>query len=406
MNVGNEKKQIDELIAANQAVFKSIDNMDEEHIKATTFRVLVKEHIYSAFQEENDIDVSCLVGTWKCKEEFLPIPALFSNTPSHDVKDYGELKILEEGIEKVFTAAYEFMGELIISTPVLPIFKENLEKIGKCLVDILARVNEFKSSSVSIKHPLSYYEAECEKINVLVKGLTQDNLVGIGDSPYSELFSSNLRWKTAAPNIQISEDGLQATKNSNCSYAIVAADKGWNYGTHVWYVKAKQIACYDTVGVVDESYFEQVKPLLIGLGTYPGSHRTDDGPGIKYSGHSIMKIDTIIKCKLDFMAYEFSTQIVGENDIDVFPLIEHWKKGTKLYPALTLCNNSTYRLVSQSDIDPYLRDKMAEMEINKTTRIRKGKGKKKAKKEGSESFTGSETGEEEEDQDEDLNGLF
>jgi len=204
-----------------------------------------------------------------------------------------------------------------------------------------------------------------------VSSFLKDNLVGIGDSPYSDLFTSQLKWLTAADGVVISADGLQASKNTNCSYAIVAADKGWNYGTHVWFLKAKMVACYDTIGVVDETYFEQVKPLKIGLGTYPGSHRIDDGAGIKYCGHSIMRVDTIVKCKLDFSAYEFSTEVLGaEGQVDVFSLTDHYKKGTKLYPALTLCNNSSYRFVSLAEIDPDLRETISE---------ENGKPKKKVK---------------------------
>jgi hypothetical protein len=163
--------------------------------------------------------------------------------------------------------------------------------------------------------------------------------------------SSKLVWKVAAPEIKITDDGLTASKAGSCSYSVVAADIGWKTGAHEWSINAKQISCYDTIGVCDESFFgEKDKPLLVGFGTYPGSHRTKDGAGIKYVGASILSPNTVIKCMLDLSSkFEFNFQIIGKDEVHTLSLEEFgYTKGTKLYPALTLCNASSYSLVQHT----------------------------------------------------------
>lgn len=124
----------------------------------------------------------------------------------------------------------------------------------------------------------------------------------------------------------------------------------------MWYVKALQVGCYDTIGIVDESMFNIVKPLKVGLSTYPGGHRTDDGPGIKtpsFLNHTTIQVNTTVRCRLDLSPKVFQLRFDVMNTKSFFEptntviidLAEYYKPGDKLFPALNMCNSATYQLV-------------------------------------------------------------
>jgi len=194
------------------------------------------------------------------------------------------------------------------------------------------------------------YQEKVNIMNLTLTQLTNDSLVGFGDSPFSDLMSAFLEWnlETAGnlSGIQVTEKGLTASKRTTCSYAIIAANKGWKTGIHTWNIVAKAVACYDTIGICDDSFFGQTKPLLVGLGTYPGSHRTD-AKGVEYIGTTTMAVGTSIKCTLDLSSFEFSYQ-VKDTPKHSISLFEYFNRGTRLFPALVLCNNSSYSLDNSS----------------------------------------------------------
>jgi hypothetical protein len=226
--------------------------------------------------------------------------------------------------------------------PILNSFKTDFETVNVCLKEISKKIEDLRVSTKIEKNLLPYYRKEIERLNGVLTMLRADNLVTFGDTQSVGKFI----WKTCANEIKISDDGLVASKSGSCSYSIVAADIGWKLGIHVWYLRADQVSCYDTVGVCDDTFFTETKPLLVGIGTYPGSHRTQDGKGIKYLGTSILPVDSIIKCTLDLgRGWEFTTQVVGKEEIYTAPLEEYFTRGTKLYPSMNLCNASKYTIV-------------------------------------------------------------
>jgi hypothetical protein len=228
--------------------------------------------------------------------------------------------------------------------PILNAFKVNFEMVNTCLTEIEKKIEDLRSSLKKGSELLPYYRKEVENLNTVIKTLRANNLVTFGDGHVTGKFI----WKTAANEIKISEDGLTASKSGSCSYSVVASDMGWKMGVHVWWIRADQISCYDTIGVCDDSFFGQTKPLLAGFGTYPGSHRSQDGKGIKYIGTTIMSVGTTVKCTLDLSrGWEFTVQVEGKEETQSVSLEEHFTRGTKLYPAMNLCNASKYTIVEK-----------------------------------------------------------
>jgi len=315
-------------------------------VRACTYRFELRDNFYHVSEEVKQIEISDVVADWRCYHKFKEIPPLFQNTPSHEVKDFKDLKNFHSGLDKVFTSAVQFMGELIESMPIYTSFEENFEIVGRCLNEIEKKIEDIRRSSKSGQGLLKQYQTQVAKINAEIKILQADNLICFNDDkPFS---ISKFVWKEAAPQIEILDDGKTARKNSNCNYAVVAANVGWKSGIHVWYIKAKNVGCYDTIGICDETYFYQVKPLLVGFGPYPGSHRTEDSKGIKFSGvphDTQMESGSVVKCTLDLSSsFEFSYQIEQEEIFSV-QLVDFFQRGTKLYPALNLCHYSSYTLV-------------------------------------------------------------
>jgi len=313
-------------------------------ITATTYKIELKDDLYNVTEQVSEMEAIDVVYSWKCSHDFQEIPPLFQYTPSHLVKDFEDLKLFHESLDKVLSAAYQFMGNMITQMPALAAFKTNFELVEVCLNEIEEKIRVLRTSSEKGQGLLDIYKEKVLLLNNTIKSLMSDHLVCFGDM----ISSSKLVWKAAAPEVKISPDGLTASKAGSCSYSVVAADIGWKTGAHEWTINAKQISCYDTIGVCDETFFEEKdKPLLVGFGTYPGSHRAKDGPGIKFVGTSILPTNTSVKCILDLGSkFEFSFQIVGKEDLYTLSLEEFgYRRGTKLYPALTLCNSSSYSFV-------------------------------------------------------------
>jgi len=185
-----------------------------------------------------------------------------------------------------------------------------------------------------------------DALNLLIKDVLTDNLVFFGELPS---VGAKFVWKTVAPGIDLSDEGLTASKRSTCSYAIAAANVGWKGGSHCWYIKVTSVSCYDTIGVIDETFFGQTKPIPVGFGTYAGSHRSQDGSGITYGGlTSTLTLQSIVKCTLDLgRNWQFVYQVIAPNLGDEYKisLTDRFTRGTKIYPALVLCNNASYTLI-------------------------------------------------------------
>jgi len=202
---------------------------------------------------------------------------------------------------------------------------------------------------------LDFYQEYITQMNNILKPLYTDSHVFFG-LPKPHVFIWNK--KTSHAKVQIYDRGLTASKSVDCTYAVVAGDVGWKKGVHVWFIKAQQVGCYDTIGICDQTHFTENKPLLVGVGTYPGTHRNDSGIGKEEDGvhffHAtdIVVTDTFIKCILNWDTEEFAFQQVSSkvtskplSDLQTIALEKYYKKGTKLYPALTLCHHSKYTLV-------------------------------------------------------------
>jgi len=292
------------------------------------------------------VDTVC---SWQCRHKFRAIPPLFQGTPSHLVECFEDLQEFHKGVVNVLKAADAFMGQILYTMPVLSIFYEDFKLVELCLKEIGTKIADFKRSSGG---NLTKYQDQVDKLNLILKPLVNDSLICFG--PQKPEFI----WQDPPKKIEhlyIQDGGLSVSKTSGCCHTIIHSDIGWKRGVHVWYVKVGVCACYDTIGVCDETYFGENKQLPLGLGTYPGDQRDKDGAGIKFIGDDPtegLEKDTVIKCKLDMDAKTFSFQRMSEyitrplSEKQTITITDHGLTGErKIYPALVLCHNSTYKLV-------------------------------------------------------------
>jgi len=124
-----------DIVKRNNESIKRLESMDEK-IKATTYRIELKDNVYKVFEQVNEMEALDVIYSWKCNHEFTEIPPLFQSTPSHLVKDFEDLKIFHEGLDKVLSAAYQFMGQMLTQMPALAAFKVDFELIEVCLHEI------------------------------------------------------------------------------------------------------------------------------------------------------------------------------------------------------------------------------------------------------------------------------
>jgi len=309
-------------------------------------------HLYQVAETHDELFVGDVVFGWRCVTVFKKIPPLFRNTPSHLIDNYEDLKLFQEGLISIVKSATEFMGEVFFSIPAGSMMYENFELVLKCLLGLEERIDALKKEQ---KGQLEKYLQFVDKMNGILKPLYVDPHVFFG-RPKPHVFV----WSKKATNdkVQIYDRGMTASKSTDCSYAVVVGDVGWKKGVHVWFIKAQQVGCYDTIGICDEKHFNENKPLLVGVGTYPGTHRNDSGMGKEEDGvkffhaSDIVAADTFIKIILNWDTEEFCFQQVSGkitskpiSESQSIPLEKYYKKGTKLYPALTLCHHSKYTLV-------------------------------------------------------------
>ena len=109
------KKALADLIERNKASFEKIDAKDDELIRAITFRIEQRDGNYVIKEEINALLGSRLVSSWRCLDQFKPIPNLFQDTPTHQVKDYEDMRAYHDGLVKVIAAAEKFVGEVFLS---------------------------------------------------------------------------------------------------------------------------------------------------------------------------------------------------------------------------------------------------------------------------------------------------
>jgi len=347
--VDAKQKIIDEIINPNDEQFKKIEDIFEEIVKAKLYRIEQKEdgNCYFVTEEVDEMEVSQLISNWRCTRVFKGIPSLFKDTPSHTIKTYDDLRMFQEKLKKILLSAFDFMGDKFLETPVFPAFKENFEIIKLSLQDVENRIVDYKKSSQN-DHSILFkkYQQHVQEMNTIIDQLNHDNLVVFGPKRPQLFWNKD----TAAEGIKVKDGGLTASKqNSNCDYSVVASNVGWASGFHKWYIKSNMVGCYDTIGVADESSFKTKKPLLAGLGTYPGGHRDRDKEGIKFTQSTCVD-GTIIKVILDLKAFELKMSVVGEfyfqnKEEYTVNLADFFEKGTKLFPAMTLCNNAIYSIV-------------------------------------------------------------
>jgi len=350
------QEQLDDIIDRGKDLFKIIDGRidAEEKFTGTRYDITVNpdNQLYQVSETHEELVVGDIVFGWRCLTTFRKIPPLFVNTPSHLVQNYEDLRILYDGQKSIVEAALKFMDKVFFEIPATSLIYENFELIHKCLVGLEERVEALKKQE---KGKLEIYQQHVDQLNGILKPLYTDSHVFFG-SPKPHPFVWNK--KTSHASVQIYDRGLTAAKNNDCTYAVTVGDVGWVKGVHVWFVRCQQIGCYDTIGICDEKHFKENKPLLVGVGTYPGTHRNDSGFGKEEDGvqflhaSDIMSVDSYVKCILNRDTEEFSYQQVSGkvtskpiSELHTIQLEKYYKKGIKLFPALTVCHSSKYSLV-------------------------------------------------------------
>lgn len=366
--------------------------------------------MFEAFEEVDEVGVVDIVYEWKCHHKFLEIPKLFQDTPDHNVDNYEDLKLFNESLDKLSKLVYEFVGkELFDALPITKSFESNFEMVAVCLTEIETKVQSLRDSAAKQKanemeSRLPHYQSQVARINEVLTELRTDSLCFFGE----RLNVARPIWKHAAHEIKIAKDGLECSKSGSCSYSVCAAEIGWKCGAHTWYIRADQISCYDTIGICDDTFFNQTQPLLVGLGTYPGSHRTKDGQGIKYCGTRIMTVGTLFKCTLDLgKAWKFTVEVIPKSDdmIAEFPLKDYYKRGVKLYPAVVLCNASKYTLVDMSKTKGKTDEEVLKVaKARGKPRRRRSPKKKQAKKKVS--YSSSDSADKVQEEEEPIDDLF
>jgi len=338
------KHKFDSIVSRNMEAIARIEKFDET-LRACTYRIEYKDNYYHCHQEFRSIILSEFVDEWRCYHEFKQIPSLFQNTPSHQVRGFQDLKKFQCGLETVLCSAVQFIGtEILHAMPIINVFGENFETIASCLNEIERKIENLRDSARFGQGKIKYFQEQVALMNNELKFLVDDPLVSFGNQlPFSGTkFVWN--WKAAASSVIIQNNGATAKKSYTCGYAVVMSDAWWVSGAHVWHIKVDTVGCYDTIGIADESYSGGTKPLLVGLGTYPGSHRTD-GDGVKFT-NGLATIGSVIRCTLDLgLNFEFVCEYLGKDMKYTIPLIKYYTKGTKLYPALTLCHSSSYTII-------------------------------------------------------------
>lgn len=315
----------------------------EESVTATTYKIQLKNNFYTVTEVEEEIDIGGLVDSWKCYHKFKEIPSLFTNTPSHEVKDFEDLKLFQEGLEQVVASATDFMGlEAFKKLPIYKNFEENFALVTVCLDEIERKIEAVRSTAHSSDGNLEMFQSQVDELNGRVKTLLTHNLVNFGEISGG---MRNLVWRPTE-NVNILNEGLTCKKNVTCGYTIVATLAGWKTGKHRWTVKVGSVGCYDTIGIVEEASIGKIGPLPVGFGCYPGGHRTQDKKGIKF-GNNIVEIGKVLEIELDLgQAFEFGYREEGTEEFHRISLAENGlKKGTRVFPAVVLCCNSEYTLM-------------------------------------------------------------
>jgi hypothetical protein len=100
------------IVEENTKLFEKLEAVDE-CFKTVRYRIEQKDgEFYQVHEQVDMLEVIDIVFEWRCHHEFVQIPELFAQTPSHLVKSFEDLKKFNEALNKVLIAAFQFMGDV------------------------------------------------------------------------------------------------------------------------------------------------------------------------------------------------------------------------------------------------------------------------------------------------------
>jgi len=330
-NIRTELKDCLNPIKDNQSILETQHlNLHEEICKTKDQILLLEEELQKwknqlAIQEFKEQDV-------KDRQESVKLAYLFLSKSIQDVAIMDLVKtdhlgLMKKQIEAIFLELYPDL---------------NTDKVSRTHEDRREQSRAKRKSQN--RDSLNQCSRESLKVSVekpREKRRSQKRQSSSGPLPNSKTIPLTWNPFASSSSIVVSNDGKVAKKTSTCSYSSVVALQGWDTGVHRWVVWGTYTSCFDTVGVVTEDQNPDA-PLRYGLGVYPGDHRKDTK--IAFT-EKVVPANTVYRCTLDMEKHVLNIEFkLPENEHPTVYTIDVSKAKGKLYPAVILCNSTSYTI--------------------------------------------------------------